>query len=323
MKEPITSAARQNAFASIEEQLLSMPAIEGVLLRLELVGDRAAYPAGHDARHGPTAAHDPLRGLAASLADVLLQHQQPNGSWHDDLFATCDALRTLRDLRAADAYDHAHARAIAWLRARLGEPGRFGEGCDASRHAAGLCEHFLPPFCSPGHAHRDLGGARLPDGTVFGSDAEARLCAAATAFREFAAARVSGTSMQLQRAALRRIAVAAHDGAKHGLDAQACACLLDALRHAREPADKPALHAAARAVVARQRGEGSWPNGGEYVLDALSRACGEDIAEVQAALRRAGEHIAWVHVSRSVRGESPRRLLVAWRTLRCIATRAG
>jgi hypothetical protein len=305
MTDTVSSATRRNALVRVEEQLLSLHAFESVVLRLERAG-----------ANGPS---EEVRGLATAAGDELLQHQRANGSWHDDVFATCDALRNLRDLQAADAYGRAKRPAVAWLRGHLGAAGQYGEGCDgAARHAAGACHHFVPPLCSPGHAGRDLGGARLPDGTTFGSDAEARLCAAARAFRELAAAGESGTAMTLQRGMLRRMAVSSPAAGADGISTPVLASILDALRVG-AAADDAALSAAAAAVAARQRGEGSWPNGGDAILDALSRACSAGLAAARAPVLRAAEHIAWLHVARDARGDSPTHLLVAWRALRAVA----
>jgi hypothetical protein len=287
----------------IETALLAEPQLEQLLLRLERSG-----------RTDPPVEAE-MRGHAAALAVELMHHQRKDGSWKDDVFATCDALRTLRDLRAeGEAVDAAAAAAAAWLRGRVGAAGRFGEGCDSTRHEAGLCHHVLPPFCGIGHAGTDLRGARLADGTVFASDTEARLCGAAQALRELIVADGDRTSVKLQAAALDRLAARGDSGTVPSLGAAAFAAIGDALRMRKHAPPAAAL----RAVAARQRGDGTWPSGDMLILDALGRACVAGVAEAREPLRRAADHIVLSYSERALHSESPRRLLVVWRVLRCV-----
>jgi hypothetical protein len=300
----LSETMHENALSGIEARLLALPVVEAVLLRLERAG-------GYDA------ADEAVRGAAAAVAVELRQQQTADGSWNADLFATCDALQLLRDVGGGEVAREATAAGVAWLVSRIGRPGRFGEGCDEARHARGFCHHFLPPFCSPGHAGRDLSGARLPRGTTLISDAETRLCAAACAARELALAGTRDGELGLQLQALADIALRAGGSDSDAqIGSPAYAAILDALLG--ERLQSPGARAALRAVAGRQRGDGSWPHGGTFVLDVLSRAAATGLTEAIEPLRRAADALAWLHGSREAGRESPGRLLIAWRALRCV-----
>jgi hypothetical protein len=287
-----------------------MPAlsVQRALARVQsaLLGGDSPYACVAAVESGRTdrPAEPTIAGLVAS--------QSPDGSWVD-LDGTASALLVLAELdprAAAPGVAPAVQEALAWLRSRRGGPGRFGEGCEAGRHADGLCHHFL-------------GGFFGLDGVATGEPlADARLAASCRAERAVLRFADPGGDDQVHLDAARRLVERWSrwdDGYPRPTGYVAALGLLVA-----GPPDERRDRAARRGLAllaTAQRGDGSWPEADTFavleVLDLADRAgrFGSAVGTVTAA---AAALLAATQTDRGGwrRDAGPSDLLTAWRTLR-------
>ncbi len=86
--------------------------------------------------------------------------------------------------------DHAAVvRTVGWLLQQQDAPGHAHEGCNAERHEARECHHFVSGLFSPGPRDNQLAPLVLPCGAVFDDEEDARLGASFFALRTVLRAR--------------------------------------------------------------------------------------------------------------------------------------
>jgi len=74
-------------------------------------------------------------------------------------------------------------RVVGWVLGLQDQPGAFGQGCDETRHANKVCEHFVSGFFSPALPSERLSPVSLPNGNVFRSESAARFAVSCLALR--------------------------------------------------------------------------------------------------------------------------------------------
>jgi hypothetical protein len=304
----VRTEALTRALGRLEDALLDAPVLEAVVARRE-----AGVLREGDAEH------------ARALADELCRYQLDDGSWAGSLVRTAESMILLRTL-APDAADKARRcadRAAHWIESRVGLPGAFGEGCDPARHEAGLCKHAIGGLYSPGGASENLTGLTLGVPARFGTDADARLGAAAIALLAVLRWDRTGEAVEAPVSALRRIVAgdalgSPRDGTVAGYIA-AVGALVEAPAPNEETRD--VVNAGLGRILGVQRADGSWPGADTFhVLDVLMRAHarGYGSAGVENAIHRAVEMLALLQRSDGSWGREtgPERMLVGWRALR-------
>lgn len=108
------------------------------------------------------------------LRDQLIGRAQsrlrPDGGAAD----TATVVASLADLIALDGPVTVRDRSLDWLLGLVGQPGAFGEGCTAARHAHRVCEHFLGGFFSVAPPAQRAAPATMPNGKVYRIESQAR-----------------------------------------------------------------------------------------------------------------------------------------------------
>lgn len=307
----VSAEAVISARERIEASLFTWPVLEAIVARREA-----------------DAAHDQDGARASALATELLSFARPDGSWGGDVLWTAESLMLLHELAAplSAAERSLVEAAFAWLLARAGEPGRFGESCDAESHLAGLCEHAVTGFLAVAPPDADLTGVTLAAGGRFPSNSSARFGISCYALRALLAWQVRDPRIDTHLASLRTV-VSRHSPVPGSpIDVAAYALGVGAVAEAihSEP-DRVAALAGLTRLAALQRGDGSWPGVDLFhVLEILLRAlCARhQLDAAHAAITRsvgilslmAGEDGSWG------RGTGPERSLIGWRAFHYIAT---
>ena len=80
----------------------------------------------------------------------------------------------VEDLVELEAAPQQLAAGVENLLVRSGQPGAFGEGCTAARHAKRVCEHFLGGFFAIAPTTQRVAPAGLPNGRVYRVESQAR-----------------------------------------------------------------------------------------------------------------------------------------------------
>ncbi|MGH7500975.1 MAG: hypothetical protein ACREL7_04385 [Longimicrobiales bacterium] len=296
-----------SARTRIEASLFSWPVLEAIVARREA---------------GVSEPKD--EALATAIAREICSFAAPDGSWGGDVLWTAESLLLVQDLvseppgwtrEIVDA-------ACGWLLGRVGQPGRFGEGCDPATHDASLCDHFLPGFFAAGPPDTDLGGMTLAAGGRFAEDAAARFGISCLALQALLTWKIRDGAIDTHLVGLRGV-MHRHSpvsGSRIGVAAYALgvAALAEAVHS--EP-DRIATLAGLTRLSALQRGDGSWPGVDLFlVLQVLLRATrlGHHIDAVDGAIVRsvgilslmAGEDGSWG------RGTGPERTLIGFRAFR-------
>jgi hypothetical protein len=120
--------------------------------------------------------------LSAQLAQELAAEVRPDGSVRGAAVPTIWRAHELLDLGRI-AGDPALARTLAWILDRQGRPGAYGEGCDKTRHAQRVCEHYIGGFFSAAPASERLAPITLPNGKAFRAEPAARFAISCLALR--------------------------------------------------------------------------------------------------------------------------------------------
>jgi hypothetical protein len=269
-------------------------------------------------------------GVAESAVDArrwidrILSEQDGSGSWGGDLLSTAEALLTVQELRSAASVveqDPAIGRAQDWIRGRRGLPGTWADGCTPSRHANGLCHHFIAGFFSPSPPELPREQARLRCGALLTGDSEIRLAGSVAALRCLVAGGRSGRDDRLHLTALRRLVRSWETSPPEGLTTGALLAAIHALVESVDAEDRSTAEWGLRLVGGKQRGDGSWVETDAFqALDVMGTAADAEI-DVERT-RRALWHGARLLVSTQQTDGSwgpyhgARRALIAWRTLR-------
>ncbi len=303
---PGTADSLAAALNRMERTLFRWPVLEAVIARRE-----AGVPEPSDPRR------------AAALAATICDRAAPDGSWCSDLIRTAETLLLLREIALVpDARTgETAAAASAWLLGRRDKPGRFGEGCDAASHEAGLCEHVMTGLFSAADPAIDLGGTMLATGGRFQSDAAARFAASCLALRALVAWNQYDAGLEPGLAAVRSVLMR-HAPAAEPLGCAGYVCAIAAVGAVRdsEPDRVAALSGLAR-LASVQRGDGSWPGVDLFhVLEALTSPslAWHRLDPAEAAIRRAAGMLSLMQGPDGSSGmeTGPTRTLAGWRTLR-------
>jgi len=120
--------------------------------------------------------------LSAQLAQDLAAELRPDGSVGGAVMPTIWRAHELMDLgRWPD--DPALSRVLGWVLQRQDAPGAYGEGCDKTRHAQRICEHYVRGFFSPAAASERVAPITLPNGKAFRAEPAAGFAISCLALR--------------------------------------------------------------------------------------------------------------------------------------------
>lgn len=258
---------------------MSPTALERLAVYFGAIRSRQAILAR--AELGLPAADDPV--LAARLVHELTAELRPDGSVGGAAVPTIWRVHELLDL-GRGAGDPGLGRALAWVLQRQNAPGAYGEGCDKTRHAQRICEHYLRGFFSPAPAAERVAPITLPSGKAFRAEPAARLAVSCLALRA------------VLRAGLRdRPAIIAHldslrslaDGWTDWSGPFAPDVIITGL-HALAlggEAYRPVVERLVQLMAAQQDANGHWENADLFLaLDALAAS---GVPAARAAVRRA------------------------------------
>jgi hypothetical protein len=306
-ENPVRTEPLTRALDRLEDALLDAPLLEAVIAR------REARVAG-----------DEDRAHTRALAHELCSFQDEDGSWGGDLARTAEALLLVNALALdGDAeVGPTVSAAAAWIRGRMAKPGAFGEGCDPARHEAGLCNHALAGFFSPGPPNADFSGLTLAVPARFGADAEARLGVSSIALDALLRCGVAGGFTDAHLASLRKLVSGeALVPAKSPMVAGLVAALGALIESPPNDRTRSAVERGLARLLGMQRADGSWPGADLFhVLDMLERASAKGFGgkPVDAAIQRAVEMLVLLQRGDGSWGREtgPERMLVGWRALR-------
>ncbi|HEV7366268.1 MAG TPA: hypothetical protein VGN76_10520 [Gemmatimonadales bacterium] len=175
------------------------------------------------------------------------------------------------------------ARIMTWIMDLQRKPGAFNQGCNPTRHAHGVCEHFISGFFSPAPPDQRLAPVMLPNGKVFRGEPAARFAISCLALRAVLRARFDGTTIEQHVLSLIQLHERWTDWDGY-FAADAIVAGVHALAFV-PPPHRGILSGLATLVAGRQAADGSWPNADLFhTLEALL-ALGT--VEARAAVRQA------------------------------------
>jgi hypothetical protein len=176
------------------------------------------------------------------------------------------------------------ARIMGWILDLQQKPGAFSQGCNPTRHAHGVCEHFISGFFSPAPPEHRLAPVMLPNGKVFRAESAARFAVSCLALRAVLRARFDGrTTIEQHVLSLIQLQERWTDWNDY-FAADTIIAGVHALAFVPQP-HRGILSRLATLVAARQAPDGSWPNADLFhTLEALL-ALGT--VEARAAVRQA------------------------------------
>jgi hypothetical protein len=120
--------------------------------------------------------------ISSQLARDLVAELRADGSVGGAAVPTIWRAHELMDLGRAPS-DPALVRVIGWILGRQGVSGAYGEGCDKTRHAQRICEHYVRGFFSPAASSERLAPITLPNGKAFRAEPAARFAISCLALR--------------------------------------------------------------------------------------------------------------------------------------------
>jgi hypothetical protein len=221
--------------------------------------------------------------LSAQLAQELAAEVRPDGSVRGAAVPTIWRAHELLDL-GRTAGDPALARTLAWVLDRQGRPGAYGEGCDKTRHAQRVCEHYIGGFFSAAPASERLAPITLPNGKAFRAEPAARFAISCLALR--AVLRAGLGDRPAVRRHLDSLRLLAEDWTEWtGFFApDAIVAGLHALAQGGGEY-RPTVERLVEGVSAQQRIDGQWANADLFqTIDALIAS---GLPSARAAVRRA------------------------------------
>jgi hypothetical protein len=172
---------------------------------------------------------------------------------------------------------------MSWILELQGKPGAFNEGCNPTRHAHKVCEHYISGFFSPAPPDQRLAPVMLPNGKVFRAEPAARFAISCLALRAVLRARFDASTIEKHVLSLIQL----HERWAE-LDGYFGADAIVAGVHALAfvpPPHRGILSRLPALVAGRQAEDGSWPNADLFhTLEALL-AIGT--VEARTAVRRA------------------------------------
>jgi hypothetical protein len=221
--------------------------------------------------------------LASRLMEKLRSDIRADGSVDGGVVPTIWRVNELMDL-GYRGDETSCARVLEWMLRLQQKPGAYSEGCNPTRHAHRVCEHFISGFFAPAPPEQRLAPIMLPNGKVFRAEPAARFAISCLGLRVALRARVEGRPPVDQHlASLLQLQEQWNDW--NGYFApDAIVAGIHALAFVARPADGMRSKLASM-VAAHQSDDGTWTNADLFhTLEALL-ALGT--GEARAAVRRA------------------------------------
>jgi hypothetical protein len=160
------------------------------------------------------------------------------------------------------------ARIMTWIMGLQRKPGAFNQGCNPTRHAHGVCEHFIAGFFAPAPPDQRLAPVMLPNGKVFRAEPAARFAISCLALRAVLRARFDGATIGQHVLSLIQLHERWTDGGGY-FAADAIVAGVHALAFV-PPPHRGILSRLGALVASRQAADGSWPNADLFhTLEAL------------------------------------------------------
>ena len=221
--------------------------------------------------------------LARRLVQELTAELRRDGSVGGAALPTIWRVHELLDL-GRDPGDPGLGRALAWVLQRQNAPGAYGEGCDKTRHAQRICEHYLRGFFSPAPAAERVAPITLPSGKAFRAEPAARLAISCLALRAVLRAGLRDRPTIIDHLeSLRSLA----DGWTDWSGPFAPDVIITGLHALALGGDgyRPVVERLVQLVAAQQDTDGQWENADLFLaLDALVAT---GVPAARAAVRRA------------------------------------
>jgi hypothetical protein len=120
--------------------------------------------------------------LTRRLMEKLRSEIRPDGSVDGAVVPTIWRVQELMDL-GYRGDETSCARVLAWIMGLQQKPGAFSHGCNPTRHAHRMCEHFISGFFAPAPPEQRLAPIMLPNGKVFRAEPAARFAISCLALR--------------------------------------------------------------------------------------------------------------------------------------------
>lgn len=178
----------------------------------------------------------------------------------------------------------AWVQVMGWVLELQEKPGAFSQGCNPTRHAYRVCQHFISGFFSPAPPEQRVAPVMLPNGKVFRAEPAARFAVSCLALRAALRGRLEGRApveqhmvslIQLQQQWNDWNGYFAADVIVAGVHALAFV----------PPAHRGVLSPLASLLAGHQAGDGTWP--GADLFHTLEALLALGTAEARAAVRRA------------------------------------
>lgn len=120
--------------------------------------------------------------LAVRLRQELAAGVRPDGTVPGGAVPTIWRVHELLDLGEPEDSPPV-TRAMGWLLDQQDRPGAFHEGCDRIRHGRRLCQHYIAGFFAPAPPTQRLAPVTLPMGKVYRVEPAARFAISCLALR--------------------------------------------------------------------------------------------------------------------------------------------
>jgi hypothetical protein len=221
--------------------------------------------------------------LSAQLAQDLAAELRPDGSVGGGAMPTIWRAHELMDLGRGPG-DPALSRVVGWVLERQDVPGAYGEGCDKTRHAQRICEHYVRGFFSPAASSERLAPITLPNGKGFRAEPAARFAISCLALRAVLRAGMGARPAVARHIeSLRSLAegwtdwtgLFAPDVIVAGLHALALG----------GPSVRPTVERLVDLVASRQRADGQWDTAD--LFQAIEALLATGLPAARAVVRRA------------------------------------
>jgi hypothetical protein len=221
--------------------------------------------------------------LSAQLAQDLAAELRPDGSVGGAAMPTIWRAHELMDLGRGPG-DPALSRVLGWVLERQEVPGAYGEGCDKTRHAQRICEHYVRGFFSPAASSERLAPITLPNGKAFRAEPAARFAISCLALRAVLRAGMGARPAVARHIeSLRSLAegwtdwtgLFAPDVIVAGLHALALG----------GPSVRPTVERLVQLVASRQRADGQWDTAD--LFQAIEALLATGLPAARAVVRRA------------------------------------
>ena len=219
--------------------------------------------------------------LARELAAAMSAELRPDGMVGGGALATIWRAHELLDL-GRDRSDPALAAILAWLLARQGQPGAYGEGCDKARHAQRICMHFARGFFSPAPAGVRVSPITFPNGKAFRVEPTARFAISCLGLRAALRAGLASHPGVKQHVESLRLLAEQWTSWSGFFSPDAIGAGLHALALS-GPGTEPSVAPIVGMIGAQQGPDGLWPNADPFAMLEALRATGLDPARAAAS----------------------------------------